>query len=48
MASIGMIGYATSLAKKRKWSEVIASLDKREDIIGHLIDETEKRVTTPR
>ena len=45
---MGMIGYTTSLAKKRKWSEGIASLEMRVDIIGHLISETEKRVATPR
>ena len=48
VANMGMIGYTTSLAKKHKWSEWIAPLEKREDIIGHLISETEKRVATPR
>ena len=45
---MGMIGYITSLAEKHKWSEGIAPLEKREDIIGHLMSESEKRVATPR
>ena len=45
---MGMVGYTMSLAKKHKWSEGIAPLEKREDIIGYMISETEKRVTTPR
>ena len=45
---MGMIGYTMNLAKKHKWSEGIALLEKREDIIGHLMSETEKRVATPR
>ena len=45
---MGMIGYTTSLAKKHKWSEGIAPLDKREDIIDHLISKTEKHVATSR
>ena len=48
VASMGMIGYTTSQTKKHKWSEGIAPLEKREDIIGHLISETEKRVATPK
>ena len=43
-----MIGYTTSLAKKHKWSEEIAPLEKKEDIIDHLISETKKRVATPK
>ena len=45
---MGMIGYTTSLVKKHKWTEGIAPLEKKEDIIGHLMSETEKRVATPR
>ena len=41
MASMGMIGYATNHAEEHKWSEGIATLEKREDITGHLISETE-------
>ena len=41
VASMGMIGYITSLVKKHKWSEGIAPLDKKEDIIGQLVSETE-------
>ena len=48
VASMGMIGYTTSLAKKHKWSEGIAPLEKREDIIGHLISKNEQRVATPK
>ena len=44
---MGMIGYATSLAKKHEWSEGIAPLEKGVDIIGLLISETKKRVATP-
>ena len=38
---MGMIGYAMNNAKKHKRSEGIATLEKREDINGHLMSETE-------
>ena len=41
VASMNIVGYATSLAKKHKWSEGIAPLEKREDITDHLSSETE-------
>ena len=37
---MGMIGYAMNHAKKHELSEGIATLEKREDINGHLISET--------
>ena len=43
---MGMIGYAMNHAKKHEWSEGTATLKKREDITGYLIDETEKCVAT--
>ena len=36
-----MIGYAMSHAKEHEWNEGIATLEKREDIIGYLISEIE-------
>ena len=33
------IGYAMNHADEHEWSEGIATLEKREDIIGHLISE---------
>ena len=41
MTSMGMIGYAMSHAEKHERSEGIATLEKREDIYGYLISETE-------
>ena len=38
---MGMIGYAMSHAEKHERSEGIVTLEKREDIYGHLISETE-------
>ena len=38
---MGMIGYAMSHAEKHERNEGIATLEKREDINGHLISETE-------
>ena len=37
----GYVGYAMSHAEKHEWSEGISILEKRRDIIGHLISETE-------
>ena len=48
VASMGKIGYTMSFAKNHKGSEGISPLEKREDIIGRLISEIEKRVATPR
>ena len=45
---MGMIGYALNHAEKQEWSEGIATLEKREDIIDHLISETEWCVATPK
>ena len=36
----GMIGYAMDHAEKHEWSDGIATLEKRENITGHLIGET--------
>ena len=41
MENMGMIGYAMNHAEKYEWSEGIATLEKRGDITGHLISETE-------
>ena len=38
---MGMIGYAMDYAEKPEWSDGISTLEKREDITGHLISETE-------
>ena len=38
---MGMIRYDMSQAKEHEWSEGIATLEKREDITGHVISETE-------
>ena len=38
---MGMIGYAMNHAEEHERSERIATLEKREDINGHLISETE-------
>ena len=38
---MGMIGYAMNHAAEHERSEGIATLEKREDINGHLISETE-------
>ena len=45
---MGMIGYAMNHAEKHEWSEGIATLEKREDITGHLISETEQCMATPK
>ena len=45
---MGMIGYAIDHAEKHEWSDGITSLEKREDITGHLISETEQCVATPK
>ena len=39
--SMGMIGYTMNHAKEHERSEGIATLQKSEDINGHLISETE-------
>ena len=36
-----MIGYAMNHVEKYEWSEGIVTLEKKEDIIDHLISETE-------
>ena len=41
MTSMGMIGYAINHAEEHERSEGIATLEKREDINGRLISETE-------
>ena len=38
---MGMIGYVVNHAKNHEWNEGIAPFEEREDIIGHLISETE-------
>ena len=38
---MGMIRYAMNYAKENERIEEIATLEKREDISGHLISETE-------
>ena len=45
---MGMIGYAMNHAKEHERSEGISTLEKREDINGHLISETEQCVATPK
>ena len=45
---MGMIGYAMYHTEEHKRSEGIATLEKREDIYGHLISETEQCVATPK
>ena len=37
----GKYGYAKKNAKKHEWSDEIATLEKRGDITGYLISETE-------